>query len=57
MVIEQHSDTGDGLLRDWPRPDSGAEKNEAYSFQWYSLATLAIVLLVVLSFRKDERAQ
>jgi surfeit locus 1 family protein len=56
-VIEQHSDTGDGLLRDWPRPDSGAEKNEAYSFQWYSLATLAIVLLVVLSFRKDERAQ
>jgi surfeit locus 1 family protein len=58
-VIEQHSDTGDGLLRDWPRADAGAEKNEAYAFQWYSLATLAIVLLVVLSFRKrqDESAQ
>ena len=55
FVIEQHSDTGDGLLRDWPRPDAGAEKNEAYSFQWYSLATLAIVLLVVLSFRKNEK--
>jgi surfeit locus 1 family protein len=58
MVLEQHSDSGDGLLREWPRPDSGAEKNEAYSFQWYSLATLALVLLIVLSFRrrKDEPA-
>ena len=55
MVIEQHSDSGDGLSRDWPRADAGAEKNEAYSFQWYSLATLAVVLLIVLSFRKREK--
>jgi surfeit locus 1 family protein len=55
FVIEQHSDTGDGLLREWARPDSGAEKNEAYSFQWYSLAALAVVLALVLSFRKDEK--
>lgn len=53
-VIEQHSSADDGLLRDWPRPDAGAEKNAAYSFQWYSLAALAIVLAVVLSFRKRE---
>ena len=57
FVVEQHSDTGDGLLRDWPRPDAGAEKNEAYSFQWYSLAALAVVLALVLSFRKDEPAK
>ena len=55
MVVEQHSDSGDGLLRDWPRADAGAEKNDAYSFQWYSLATLAIGLLVVLSFKKNEK--
>jgi cytochrome oxidase assembly protein ShyY1 len=54
FVIEQHSDTGDGLLRDWPRPDAGAEKNAAYSLQWYSLGALAVVLFVVLSFRKRE---
>ncbi len=54
IVVEQHSDSGDGLLREWPRPDAGAEKNAAYSFQWYSLAALAIVLLVALSFRKRE---
>lgn len=57
MVVEQHSDTGDGLLREWPRPDAGAEKNDAYSFQWYSLAALALVLALVLSFRRDEPAQ
>jgi len=54
FVLEQHSDSGDGLARDWPRPDAGAEKNAAYSLQWYSLAALAVVLVVVLSFRKRE---
>ena len=28
------------------------EKHQGYALQWYSLAALAIVLLVVLSFRK-----
>lgn len=53
-VIEQHSPADDGLLREWPRPDAGAEKNAAYSFQWYSLAALAVVLALVLSFRKES---
>ena len=52
FVIEQTSDTEDGLARDWPPPDAGAQKNDAYSFQWYSLAGLALVLGIVFSFRK-----
>jgi surfeit locus 1 family protein len=52
FVIQQHSDTGDGLARDWPPPDAGIEKHQAYSFQWYSLAALALVLGVVFSFRR-----
>ena len=52
FVIEQHGAHDDGLLREWPRADAGAEKNQAYSFQWYSLAALALVLGVVFSFRK-----
>ena len=52
IVIEQHSDTGDGLLRQWPRPDLGIEKHESYALQWYSFAALAIVLAAVLSFRR-----
>jgi len=52
-VIEQHSTTDDGLLREWPRPDAGVEKNESYALQWYSLAALAVILALVFSFRKS----
>lgn len=55
FVVEQHSSLADGLARDWPRAVSGPEKNEMYAMQWYSLAALAVVLLVVLSFRKGEK--
>jgi surfeit locus 1 family protein len=51
-VIEQHSSLPDGLARDWPPHDAGIEKHQAYALQWYSLAGLAVVLVVVLSFRK-----
>ena len=52
-VIEQHSDLRDGLARDWPPRGAGAEKHDGYALQWYSLAALAVVLAVVLSFRKN----
>ncbi|HYR33260.1 MAG TPA: SURF1 family protein [Burkholderiales bacterium] len=52
IVIEQHSDADDGLVRDWPRPDLGIEKHESYALQWYLFAALAVVLLAVLSFRR-----
>ncbi len=52
IVIQQHSPADDGLLRDWPRPDAGFEKHQAYALQWYSLAVLAVVLTLVMSFRK-----
>jgi cytochrome oxidase assembly protein ShyY1 len=51
-VIEQHSDLPDGLARDWPPHDLGIEKHQGYALQWYSLAALAVVLLIVLSFRR-----
>jgi surfeit locus 1 family protein len=52
LVLEQHDDNGDGLLRDWPRPDLGIEKHESYALQWYLFAGLAIALLLVLSIRR-----
>jgi surfeit locus 1 family protein len=55
FFVEQRSALDDGLVRDWPRPDSGVEKHEAYALQWYSLAALAVVLAAVLSFRKIEK--
>lgn len=52
ILIEQHSEAADGLLRDWPVAGAGAEKNEMYALQWYSLAALAALLFVVLSFHR-----
>src|SRR5947208_3485590 len=52
IVIEQHSPAEDGLEREWSRADLGTEKNEAYALQWYAFAALALVLGVVLSFRR-----
>lgn len=52
FVIEQHGALDDGLLREWPRAEAGVEKHEGYAFQWYSLAALAVVLGIVLSFRR-----
>lgn len=54
LIVEQHSDTGDGLARDWPRPDAGIEKHQSYALQWYSLAALAVALALVFSFRRIE---
>jgi surfeit locus 1 family protein len=54
FVIEQHAGPADGLVREWPRPEAGAEKNDAYALQWYSLAALALVLGLVFGFRKRE---
>jgi surfeit locus 1 family protein len=55
-VIEQHSALDDGLVRDWPRPEAGAEKNEMYALQWYSLAVLPIILLIALNVRIGKRS-
>ncbi len=52
VAIEQHSDMADGLQRNWPRAETGADKNTAYAMQWYAFALLAVVLAVVLSFRR-----
>ena len=51
-IIEQHSALDDGLLREWPRAERGAEKHDSYALQWYSLAGLAAALGIVFSFRR-----
>lgn len=55
FLVEQLSDTQDGLIRDWPRPSSGAEKHRGYAFQWYALAAMAFLFFVVTGFRRGTR--
>lgn len=52
VVIQQHNDNGDGLARDWPKPDFGVDTHRAYALQWYSLAGLSGVLGLVFGIRR-----
>jgi surfeit locus 1 family protein len=51
LVLEQAGETPDGLIRDWPAPDSGREKNISYMWQWYSFAALTVVLWLILNWQ------
>ncbi|GAB4464585.1 MAG: SURF1 family protein [Burkholderiaceae bacterium] len=55
VVVQQTSDTADGLVRHWPRPSAGVEKHRGYAFQWYALAALVAVLAVVILVRGRSR--
>ncbi len=54
FVLEQLTDTRDGLVRDWPRPSTGVEKHRGYAFQWYALAATALLFFVVTGFRRER---
>jgi surfeit locus 1 family protein len=55
VVVEQMTDTHDGLIRDWPAPASGVEKHRGYAFQWYALAAMAFIFFVVTGFRRGRK--
>jgi surfeit locus 1 family protein len=52
IVIQQTNDAGDGLVREWDRPDAGADRHRGYALQWFALAALAVVLYVVLNLKR-----
>ncbi len=52
VVVEQTSDTGDGLARDWAPADFGADRHYGYAAQWFGLAALTVVLVAVLGWRR-----
>lgn len=42
FVIEQTSEENDALVRDWPAPTVGVERNYGYMFQWWGMAAAAL---------------
>ena len=52
IVLQQTSEAADGLVRAWARPDTGADRNRGYAFQWYALATTILIIYVALSFKR-----
>lgn len=52
VLLLQTSPQPDGLIRDWPRPDTGVATHVAYAFQWYSLATTLVILWLALNLKR-----
>ena len=52
FIIEQSSDTADGLVRDWPMPSVGIDKHNAYAFQWFGLSMAAALFFLVTGFKR-----
>jgi len=55
ILLEQISDTHDGLIRDWPRPSAGVDTHYGYAFQWYALAATALIFFLVTGFRRGAK--
>jgi surfeit locus 1 family protein len=57
FVVQQTSETGDGLRRAWPRPATGVEKHRGYALQWYGLAVLSAGLTLYFGARALRRRE
>ena len=56
FVIEQTSDDNDGLVRDWPAPTMGVERNYGYMFQWWGMAAAALGFGLYAARRAAKKA-
>jgi surfeit locus 1 family protein len=54
IVLQQTSDTADGLERVWERPDLGVNTHRAYALQWYAMGVLIVVLYFTLNMRRQS---
>ncbi|MBK6957399.1 MAG: SURF1 family protein [Nitrosomonas sp.] len=58
LMVLQRNHMEDGLIRDWDRPGSGADKNLGYAVQWFLLAATAIIIFIVLNVkRKNSKSE
>ncbi len=55
VVIQQHNDLGDHLVRDWGRPDTGVDKHRAYALQWFVMS--AAILAIYIGFHVRRKAK
>jgi surfeit locus 1 family protein len=57
VVLQQRNDLGDGLLREWTRPDAGVNTHRAYALQWFAMSGLIVIIYVVLHVRRSKTPQ
>jgi surfeit locus 1 family protein len=57
VMVLQKDDVQDGLVRQWPRPDSGSAKNLGYAVQWFAMALAVLITYLVLSGKRGRFEQ
>lgn len=55
LSVQQAGAPSEGLLREWPQPASGADKNYGYAFQWWAMSGLIAILYVWFQFIVPRR--
>ncbi|WP_370681420.1 SURF1 family protein [Comamonas sp. GB3 AK4-5] len=53
--VLQTDAAADGLLRDWPQPDSGVAKHYGYAAQWFGLSALVALLYFWFQILRPRR--
>lgn len=56
-TVQQTSAATDGLVRDWPRPDTGVDRHRGYALQWYAFAAMAAGLSGWYAWRNFRRSE
>ena len=54
VLIQQHNDLGDGLVRTWARPDTGVNMHRAYALQWFVMSGVIAILYVAINVRRKQ---
>jgi surfeit locus 1 family protein len=57
IILEQHGEAPDDLVRDWPQPAVGSAKNYGYAFQWGAMFILILGLHVYFYIRRRNQAR
>lgn len=55
LVQDVAAEVPDGLLRNWPAPNTGVNKHYGYAFQWFSLSLLTAGLTVWFQIIRPRR--
>ncbi len=54
-VVQQLGAPGDGLVRQWPQPDVGEQRNYGYAFQWFAMSATCMGMLLFFTTRTLRR--
>ncbi|HEY8855779.1 MAG TPA: SURF1 family protein [Rugosibacter sp.] len=57
LILYQTNTAQDGLVRDWPHPGSGADRNRGYAVQWFSLAAMTLIFWGYYFIRRNLGAK